>query len=123
MMTYRKQASVAKRLAVVAVSAAAALVGFSAVPAQAASYDLSTTGAAGRVTYVGNGDWSLHAHDTLTDGHCARYQVKDTDDTSWRWYGDMVCTSTDQYVTGARTSWSVRICRTGIGNCSAAVKL
>lgn len=122
-MKYRTWGLVPKRLAVVAVSAAAALIGFSAVPAQALTYNLSTTGAAGSVTYVGNGDWSLHAHDTLTDGHCARFQVKDLDDTSWRWYGDMVCTSTDQYVTGVRINWYVRICRTGIGNCSAAVKL
>ncbi|WP_340373902.1 hypothetical protein U5640_01060 [Streptomyces sp. SS7] len=122
-MKRRTQASVPKRLAVVAVSAATAIVGFWAVPAQAETFSLSTTGAAGTVTYVGNGDWSLHAHDPLTDGHCARFQVKDTDDTSWRWYGDMVCTSADRYVTGARSLWSVRICRTGIGNCSAAIRL
>jgi len=122
-MTFRAQASVPKRLVVVAVSAAAALVGFSVGPAQALTYDMSTTGAVGTATYVGNGDWSLHARDPLTDGHCARFQVKDTDDTSWRWYGDMVCSSADRYVTGARSLWSVRICRTGIGNCSAAVRL
>ncbi|MET9461529.1 hypothetical protein ABZY05_41940 [Streptomyces canus] len=122
-MKIKTRASRPKRLTVLAVSSAAALIGLTAAPAEAHTYNLSTTGAAGAVDYSANGTWDIYARDTLTDGHCARFQVKDWDDTSWRWYDDMVCTSTEQWVSIVQSGWSVRICRTGIGNCSAALKL
>ena len=121
-MKTRLRVSRPKRLAVLAVSSATALVGLAAVPAEAHTYTMSTTGAVGAIDYFENGSWNLYARDTLSDGHCARFQVKDENDTSWRWYEDMVCTSTEQWVSIFPSGWSVRICRTGIGNCSAARK-
>src|SRR3954447_7731639 len=104
-------------------AASAALGAVAAAPAHAEEYTLSTTGAQGTVRYVGNGDWSLFARDPLTDGHCARWQVRETDGSSWHWQGDGACSGSWAYVGSAWNQWSVRICRTGTGNCSGAVRL
>ncbi|MFY1661038.1 hypothetical protein [Micromonospora sp. WMMD1274] len=101
----------------------AMLLGFAAVPAQAATITRSTTGAAGRAVYLGDSNWELFARDTLSDGHCARWQVRAPGGTSWSWQGDSVCTSTEKSATFGVSNYSYRICRTGIGNCSSAATL
>ncbi|GGM03352.1 hypothetical protein GCM10012279_21310 [Micromonospora yangpuensis] len=90
------------------------------VPAQAAATEhFSTTGAVGRAVYIKNGDWNLYARDPLTDGHCARWQVRAPGSSTWNWQGPSVCTATEQHATFGRAQYSYRICRTGVGNCSA----
>ncbi|RUL91251.1 hypothetical protein EG812_21015 [Verrucosispora sp. FIM060022] len=108
-----------RRLAVVAAGVAAVLAA-SALPVQAAVNEyFSTTGAAGRAEYIRNGDWNLYARDTLTDSHCARWQYRAPGSSTWNWQGSSVCTATEQHATFGRAQYSYRICRTGIGNCSA----
>lgn len=104
-------------------STAMALVAFAAVPAHAAEITRSTTGAEGRAVYIGNGDWDLFARDPLTDGHCARWQERAPGSSSWSWKGNSVCTATEQWAAFARSGYSYRICRTGIGNCSTVATL
>ncbi|WP_436527883.1 hypothetical protein [Actinoplanes sp. HUAS TT8] len=106
------------RSSVVAASAAVALVAGS-LPASAAT--LSTTGASGRTKYFENGTYLLYAHDPLTDGHCARWQVNTG--SGWSYTGDSACSSTEILAGIAQSGSSVRICRTGVGNCSGSVKL
>lgn len=100
---------------------AAMLVALAAVPAQAVT--LSTTGAVGRTAYIRNGDYELFARDPLTDGHCARWQERLPNETTWRWKGSSACSSTEQFVGFSRSGHRVRICRTGVGNCSSATLL
>jgi hypothetical protein len=106
-----------KRVAVVAPAAAVVLLA-GALPA-VADTSLSTTGAAGRMAVcpdVGP-TWCLYAQDTLTDSHCARWQVETA--SGWQWWAGSVCTGTETYV-GRVDVGRFRICRTGIGNCSRA---
>lgn len=105
-----------KRSAVVA-SAAAAVVAFAATPALAVS--LSTTGASGRTAYLGNGDYTLYARDTLSDGHCAQWQYKEPGG-SWRNAGGSVCSSSEAVGGYAHSGFQIHICRTGVWNCSEA---
>ena len=108
-----------KRSAVVA-AGAAAVVTFASVPALAVS--LSTTGAAGRSAYLGNGDYTLYARDTLSDGHCAQWQYKEPGG-SWRSAGSNVCSSSEAVGGYAHSGFQIRICRTGVWNCSGAYTL
>ncbi|MGW5671418.1 hypothetical protein [Micromonospora sp. NPDC003776] len=111
---------VAGRAATVGASALL-LLGIAAAPAWAAT--LSTTGAKGRYEYFKNGTYQMWLTDTLTDGHCAQWQEK-APGGSWKWVGEQNCTSSEiNAVWLGRSTYEVRICRTGIGNCSTAVKL
>ncbi|KAB1916768.1 hypothetical protein F8280_30555 [Micromonospora noduli] len=104
-------------------STAMVVLAFAAVPAQAAVISKSTTGAAGRAVYIKNGDWDLFARDPLTDGHCARWQERAPGGSSWSWKGNSICTSSEGWAAFARSGYSYRICRTGIGNCSSVATL
>ncbi|MGX6601196.1 hypothetical protein ACWKSP_03525 [Micromonosporaceae bacterium Da 78-11] len=97
------------------------VVGFAAAPAQADAY-ASTTGASGRSDYIKNGYTELYATDTLSDGHCARWQEK-IGGGSWHWIGSSSCSGSEQQVASGLSSstYLYRICRTGVGNCSGAV--
>jgi hypothetical protein len=106
-----------RRSALVAAGSAAILTVVS-TPALAAS--LSTTGASGTWSYIQNGTYGLYARDTLTDGHCAQWQRRPpggswTTDTT-----DPICTSTSTFSGIAQSGDQIRICRTGVWNCSAA---
>jgi len=106
--------------AAMVLSAAAVVLLAGAVPAMADT-TLSATGASGRMAVCSNPyepTWCLYARDTLTDGHCARWQIETS--TGWQWWGSSVCTGTEQFV-GALEVGRLRVCRTGIGNCSRAV--
>lgn len=109
----------AKRSAMIAVGAAA-IVTVVSTPSFA-SGTISTTGAAGYSKYIGNGDYSLYAKDTLSDGHCAQWQYKEPGG-SWTNDGPDVCSSTYTWVGAANENFQIRICRTGVWNCSSAVK-
>lgn len=105
-----------KRSALVAVGSAAILTVVS-TPSFAAD-SLSTTGASGTYYYIENGTYGLKARDTLSDGHCAQWQRKPpggswTTDTT-----DPVCTSTLTFSGIAQSGDQIRICRTGVWNCS-----
>lgn len=106
--------------------AIAATTIFTASPALAFSGNgtLSTTGASGAYKYVtGAAGWDLFARDPLSDGHCAQWQIRHPGG-SWNWYGNRVCSGTETYVyAGAQDEDEIRICRTGIGNCSAVLSL
>jgi hypothetical protein len=105
------------RAALIAPAAAIVLL-VGALPA-AADTSLSTTGAAGRIAVCPDGGgptWCLYARDTLSDGHCARWQI---DSSGWQWWGGSVCTGTETNV-GRVDVGRFRICRTGVGNCSRA---
>lgn len=106
---------VKRTVAVTAV--AAALVGAAALPAHAAT--ASTTGASGRWANATGDSYNLYATDTLSDGHCARWQHK-VGSGSWQWIGTSACSGSEQRVaTGyGRFNHFYRICRTGVGNCS-----
>jgi hypothetical protein len=104
----------------VVLPAVAALLLAASTPAMADT-TLSTTGASGRLAVCPDGGdptWCLYARDTLTDGHCARWQIETS--SGWQWWGNSVCTGTEQYVTRLDLG-RLRVCRTGIGNCSRAV--
>jgi hypothetical protein len=107
---------------VIAVGTSAAM--FAGSPASASAYEgtLSTTGAWGKYSYIANGSFNLQARDPLTDGHCARWQHRPPGG-SWTWTGDMICSATATHSGYTWINYEVRICRTGIGNCSSAVKL
>ncbi|MFC4530307.1 hypothetical protein [Sphaerisporangium dianthi] len=97
---------------------------FTTTPASAAADTLSTTGAWGRYVWQRAG-WALVARDPLTDGHCAQWQTR-ASGGSWQWAGIRVCTATETYAqeqVGVGENTQVRICRTGVGNCSTAVTL
>lgn len=119
-----------KRTAVVggcALAVAASATLFAATSASAAAYDgtLSTTGAWGEYSYMnGSGGYELGARDTLTDGHCAQWQERDPGG-GWYWIGSRACTGTEQWVAQALAfeGVQVRVCRTGVGNCSSYVTL
>ena len=98
------------------------IMGFAAVPAEAAS--ASTTGAKGRSVRLENGTHSLYATDTLADGHCARWQEK-IGSGSWHWRGESSCSGSEEWVGVGQSlsDYRYRICRTGEGNCSGAVRL
>ncbi|MGK5677796.1 hypothetical protein [Actinoplanes sp. URMC 104] len=104
-----------RRTAMVAAGTAAVL-GVVSTPALAAD-TLSTTGASGRWSYIKNGDWSLYAKDPLTDGHCAQWQYK-APGGSWTNSLNSVCSSTETWAGSARSGYQIRICRTGVWNCS-----
>ena len=113
-----------KRTLTVTAVATLVLAG-TALPAQA--YSVSTTGARGDVEYVGPGsgaggypyEYNLYATDPLSDGHCARWQRK-IDSGSWQWYGTQSCGAKTYAGKGyGRNGYFYRICRTGVGNCSA----
>jgi hypothetical protein len=91
-----------------------------ATPASAATH--STTGASGRDAYLGYSLYDLFARDTLTDTHCARWQRR-APGGSWAWTGESVCTASEQLAATGFSGWSIRICRTGVGNCSSAYTL
>ncbi|WP_343450930.1 hypothetical protein [Micromonospora oryzae] len=112
----------ATRAGIVATGTAVVLA-FAAVPAQAAEITKSTTGASGRAVYIKNGDWDLFATDTLTDGHCARWQERAPSSSSWSYKGNSICTATEGWAGFARSGYSYRICRTGVGNCSTVATL
>ena len=103
------------------------VVGLSAAPAQA-GIGFSTTGAVGDA--VSNGNYSdllvhydLYATDPLTDGHCAQWQRK-IGDAAWAWIGSSSCGSKTKVADGkGALNWRYRICRTGVGNCSASAEL
>ncbi|SCG70049.1 hypothetical protein [Micromonospora humi] len=110
----------AARAATVAGSALL-LLGVAAAPAYAAT--LSTTGAKGRYEYFKNGTYQMWLTDTLSDGHCAQWQEK-ASGGSWTWVGERNCSSGEiNAVWLGRLGYQIRICRTGVGNCSTAVKL
>ncbi|MCP2328553.1 hypothetical protein HDA40_007060 [Hamadaea flava] len=98
-------------------------VAFAAVPAQALEVTFSTTGASGRAIYIANGAWTLRATDTLTDGHCARFQRRLIGSSTWEWTGESSCSGTDEWVGSGFNGYDYRICRTGVLNCSAAKSL
>lgn len=103
--------------------AIATLLAITSTPASAAiTYYASTTGAAGRATYLQNGVFDLYARDTLTDGHCAQWQSR-WPGGAWSWTGSRACSSTETHVGLAEWGQDVRICRTGVGNCSSAIRL
>lgn len=102
---------------------AAAVLALASLPAQAViEYPLSTTGAAGIARYYENGQYFLLAKDTLSDGHCAQWQKRNPG-ASWAWTGDMVCDGSYHNVGIALVGQQVRICRTGLGNCSTYKQL
>ena len=98
----------------------AALILFvGSVPAFADSF-ASTTGASGRVTSCGDGTQCFYATDTLSDGHCARWQQSQDNFAHWTWIGASACSGHEEYVyTTFIAQYEMRICRTGVGNCSA----
>jgi hypothetical protein len=107
------------------VTGVALLVGGTALPAQA--YGMSTTGARGDVenSRPGSGAggypyaYDLYATDTLSDGHCARWQLK-IGSGAWQWFGTQSCgAKTYSGVGYGKAGYVYRICRTGVGNCSA----
>jgi hypothetical protein len=105
-----------KRSAVVAVGSAAILTVVS-TPSLAAN-SLSTTGASGTWAYSANGTYNLYARDTLSDGHCAQWERKPpggswTTDTT-----DPICSGTSTWSGIAQFGDQIRICRTGVWNCS-----
>ena len=111
-----------KRSAVVAVGSAAVLTVVS-TPSLAAN-SLSTTGAYGSWAYAVNGTWSMSAKDTLTDGHCAQWERKPAGSSSWTTSpNEAICSSTLTWSGIAQSGDYVRICRTGVWNCSGSVKL
>jgi len=103
------------------------LLGIGSLPSVASaatSVSASTTGASGRAVYVANGDWNLYATDTLSDGHCARWQSRLHGSTgSWSWTGNSACSGHEEAVGSAYFTYDYRICRTGVGNCSGALDL
>lgn len=107
----------------IALAASASL--FAATPALAVTQGtLSTTGASGEYRYQsGSATWALGARDTVSDSHCAQWQVKHSGSSTWVWTGARECAGTQTWVGVAGVSDQVRICRTGTGNCSTAVKL
>lgn len=87
----------------------------------ASAVTLATTGAEGRYAFTSGPPYNvnLYATDTLSDGHCARWQVDYG--SGYQWLGAQVCSSTETFVgTYPRATQLIRICRTGVGNCSPA---
>ncbi|GAB3982873.1 hypothetical protein V1634_25480 [Plantactinospora veratri] len=119
-MSKLRESSWARRGGVVAL-AAAAMVAIASTPSYAA-VSLSTTGAAGRAVYAGDNIHRLYAKDPLTDGHCAQWQIR-LPGGQWQWSGDRACSSSEEYVSATASGNQIRICRTGVGNCSAAYQL
>jgi hypothetical protein len=108
------------RRAFTVLAGAALVVAAAPIPAQAAT--VSTTGARGRTAYFENGTHFLYASDPLTDGHCARWQQK-IGSGSWTWHFRSACSGTEEQVGIGQSGNQYRICRTGVGNCSSAIRL
>jgi len=91
----------------------------------------SVTGASGRITTGAKGDSDdcstvicLWATDTLTDGHCARWQKEDPNNNwAWAWYGESSCSGVEEKVASAAPDGVYRLCRTGIGNCGVVFSI
>ena len=103
----------------------AVALGIASIPsAQAVDYfTTSTTGAQARAYIDGASvpNVVVQGRDPLTDGHCAQVQYRYSTSGSWTNAGAAVCTST--WTTKAKltapSTLQVRVCRTGVGNCSS----
>jgi hypothetical protein len=94
------------------------------VPAASAfASTVSTTGASGRFTTPSSSDPDrcatvicLWATDTLTDGHCARWQHEVNG--VWGWYGRASCSGSEELIATNAPDGVYRLCRTGVENCT-----
>jgi phospholipase/lecithinase/hemolysin len=109
-----------KRSALVAAGSAALLVTTSS-PSWADG-STSTTGVSGRWAYRRNGDYNLYARDVLSDGHCAQWQRREPGG-SWENTINMICSNTEAWAGLGRGGGQIRLCRTGVWNCTRAISL
>ncbi len=89
------------------------------------SCSLSTTGAAANCIFNNSSDGigRMTYRDTLSDGHCAFVQWRVNSSSSWT-SSPHNCTSTNvsyNIVPFAPNTVQVRVCRSGVGNCSGIV--
>lgn len=90
------------------------------------AFAVSTTGASGRITTPAPSDPDrcstnicLWATDTLTDGHCARWQR--WVNGAWGWYGVASCSGSEELIAVNAPDGAYKLCRTGVLNCSFEV--